>query len=99
LRVLLRRAKANNDVAGRVFYPKSSRMLARIVTLTLSLLFLFTLLTVPVVLSGCVSSRDALRLEKMANNPLMKNLQDNDEDLTQIEDGTGAAGEASACPT
>jgi hypothetical protein len=54
----------------------------------------------PVLLfNGCVSSRDALRLDQMANNPLMTNLQDNDEDLTQIEDGTGAAGEASACPT
>jgi hypothetical protein len=29
----------------------------------------------------------------------MKNLQDNDEDLMQIENGTGAVGEAAACPT
>ena len=50
-------------------------------------------------IAGCVSSRDALKLEKMANCPLMKNLQDNDEDVMQIEDGTGAVGEASACPT
>lgn len=64
---------------------------------SLLLLLPFTLLVLP--LSGCVSSRDALRLERFANNPLMTNLQDNDEDLTQIEDGTGAAGEASACPT
>ena len=65
-----------------------------------SLLFsLLALILLVLLFSGCVSSRDALRLEKMANNPLMKNLQDNDEDLTQIEDGTGAAGEASACPT
>ena len=49
--------------------------------------------------SGCVSPRDALRLESAANCPLMKNLQDNDEDLFQIEDGTGAVGEAAACPT
>jgi len=61
--------------------------------------FLLPLILLVFLLSGCVSSRDALRLEKMANNPLMMNLQDNDEDLTQIEDGTGAAGEASACPT
>jgi hypothetical protein len=61
--------------------------------------FLLPLILLVFLLSGCVSSRDALRLEKMANNPLMTNLQDNDEDLTQIEDGTGAAGEASACPT
>jgi hypothetical protein len=48
---------------------------------------------------GCVSSTDALKLETAANCPLMKNLQDNDEDLFQIEDGTGAVGEAAACPT
>jgi aminomethyltransferase len=46
-----------------------------------------------------LGARDTLRLEKMANCPIMKDLQDNNEDLTQIEDGTGAAGEASACPT
>jgi len=50
-------------------------------------------------ISGCVSSRDALRLETAANCPLMKNLQDNDEDIVQIEDGIGAVGEATACPT
>lgn len=67
---------------------------------TISLLrFLLPLFLLVFLSSGCVSSRDALRLETMANNPLMTNLQDNDEDLTQIEDGTGAAGEASACPT
>jgi len=61
--------------------------------------FLIQLLLLVLLFSGCVTSRDALRLEKMANCPVMKDLQDNDEDLTQIEDGTGAAGEASACPT
>jgi hypothetical protein len=61
--------------------------------------FLLPLILLVPLFNGCVSSRDALRLDQMANNPLMTNLQDNDEDLTQIEDGTGAAGEASACPT
>ena len=49
--------------------------------------------------SGCVSSKQALLLEKRANCALMKGIQDNDEDLGQIEDGTGAVGEAAACPT
>jgi hypothetical protein len=38
-------------------------------------------------------------METSVNSPIMKNLQDNDEDLFQIEDGTGAVGEAAACPT
>ena len=49
--------------------------------------------------SGCVSPKQALLLEKRANCALMKGIQDNDEDLGQIEDGTGAVGEAAACPT
>lgn len=48
---------------------------------------------------GCVSSDLALQMETSVNSPIMKNLQDNDEDLFQIEDGTGAVGEAAACPT
>jgi hypothetical protein len=62
-------------------------------------ILLVLLLCIALLFAGCVSSRDALKLEKMANCPLMKNLQDNDEDLIQIEDGTGTVGEASACPT
>lgn len=50
-------------------------------------------------LSGCVSTKQALLLERRANCPLMKGIQDNDEDIVQIEDGTGAVGEAAACPT
>ncbi len=63
------------------------------------ILFILILLVILIHVSGCVSPRDALRLEAAANCPLMKNLQDNDEDLFQIEDGTGAVGEAAACPT
>jgi hypothetical protein len=51
------------------------------------------------VFGGCVSSDLALQMETSVNSPIMKNLQDNDEDLFQIEDGTGAVGEAAACPT
>jgi hypothetical protein len=51
------------------------------------------------ILSGCVSADLALQMETSVNSPIMKNLQDNDEDLFQIEDGTGAVGEAAACPT
>lgn len=50
-------------------------------------------------LNGCVSSKQALLLEKRVNCALMKGIQDNDEDVGQIEDGTGAIGEAAACPT
>ena len=50
-------------------------------------------------LCGCVSAKQALLLEKRANCALMKGIQDNDEDFVQIEDGTGAVGEAAACPT
>ncbi len=60
-----------------------------------SLILLFALVGI----SGCVSSSDALRLETAANCPLMQYLQDNDEDIFQVEDGIGAIGEATACPT
>ena len=66
---------------------------------SLSLLLFLVLTLLLIHASGCVSVRDTLRLETLANSPLMKNLQDNDEDLFQIEDGTGAVGEAAACPT
>ena len=49
--------------------------------------------------NGCVSSRQALEMEKRVNCAIMKNLLDKDEDLFQVEDGTGAVGEAAACPT
>ena len=49
--------------------------------------------------SGCVSSSQALEMETRVNCPLMKDLQDNDEDLVQIEDGTGTVGDAATCPT
>ena len=49
--------------------------------------------------SGCVSSMQALEMEKRVNCAIMKNLLDKDEDLFQVEDGTGAVGEAAACPT
>jgi hypothetical protein len=71
-------------------------------TSAISLFSVILVLSISLILvttTGCVSSRDALRLEAAANCPLMKNLQDNDEDLFQIEDGTGAVGEAAACPT
>lgn len=69
------------------------------ITSFLSFSLLLILLVILIGTTGCVTSRDALRLEAAANCPLMKNLQDNDEDLFQIEDGTGAVGEAAACPT
>jgi hypothetical protein len=59
-----------------------------------------TLLTLLIgMFSGCVSSRQALEMEKRVNCAIMKNLLDKDEDLFQVEDGTGAVGEAAACPT
>jgi hypothetical protein len=48
---------------------------------------------------GCVSSSQALEMEKRVNCAIMKNLLDKDEDIFQVEDGTGAVGEATACPT
>lgn len=65
----------------------------RIILLSIFLISLLPLLT------SCVSSRQALQMEKRVNCAIMKNLQDNDEDLMQIENGTGAIGEAAACPT
>jgi hypothetical protein len=65
----------------------------------LSVILILSLFALLATAPGCVSSADALKLETAANCPLMKNLQDNDEDLFQIEDGTGAVGEAAACPT
>lgn len=64
-----------------------------------SLLLFLLFLTCTSLLTSCVSSRQALQMEKRVNCAIMKNLQDNDEDLTQIENGTGAVGEAAACPT
>ena len=61
--------------------------------------FISALLASSMLLTGCVSSDLALQMETSVNSPIMKNLQDNDEDLFQIEDGTGAVGEAAACPT
>lgn len=61
--------------------------------------FISALLAGSLQLSGCVSSDLAIQMETSVNSPIMKNLQDNDEDLFQIEDGTGAVGEAAACPT
>jgi len=49
--------------------------------------------------SGCVSSRDALQMETKVNCSIMKNIQDVDDDLFQIEDGAGAVWEAAICPT
>lgn len=63
------------------------------------LLILVSLLLLTTGVIGCVSARQALELEKKANCAVMKNLQDNDEDLFQIEDGTGTIGDATACPT
>lgn len=65
----------------------------------LSITTIAAILLLPVIASGCVSSSRALEMETRVNCPLMKNLQDNDEDLVQIEDGTGAVGEAATCPT
>jgi hypothetical protein len=63
------------------------------------LLFIVVLCLTSAFFGGCVSSDLALRMETSVNSPIMKNLQDNDEDLFQIEDGIGAVGEAAACPT
>ncbi len=63
------------------------------------LFFTSALLSGSMLFSGCVSSDLALQMETSVNSPIMKNLQDNDEDLFQIEDGIGAVGEAAACPT
>lgn len=56
------------------------------------------ILTVMLILiTGCVSN--TLLLDTRANDPIMMNLLDNDADISQIEDGTGFIGEATACPT
>lgn len=74
-------------------------MRTKIIGFLTLLLFILSLVANATLVSGCVSSDLALQMEAKVNNPLMKNLQDNDEDLFQIEDGTGAVGEAAACPT
>lgn len=48
-------------------------------------------------LVSCASN--ALVLETKVNDPIMMNLLDMNADLSQIEDGTGVIGEATACPT
>ena len=48
-------------------------------------------------LTGC--SINSLLVEERANDPIMMNLIDGEADLSQIEDGTGLIGEATACPT
>jgi hypothetical protein len=56
------------------------------------------LLLIPVLLfAGCAAS--SLVLETKVNDPIMMNLLDIHADLSQIEDGTGVIGEATACPT
>ena len=61
--------------------------------LLLTLLFIVSALF----LSKCASS--SLALETKVNDPIMMNLLDVNADISQIEDGTGAVGEAAACPT
>ena len=74
-------------------------MTRKIVGTTLPFFFISSLCVSSTLFGGCVSSDLALQMETSVNSPIMKNLQDNDEDLFQIEDGTGAVGEAAACPT
>jgi hypothetical protein len=65
-------------------------LLLRFLPLGLLLLPLF-------LLTGCAAS--SLVLETKVNDPIMMNLLDIHADLSQIEDGTGVIGEATACPT
>jgi hypothetical protein len=62
-----------------------------------SFLFLFFLFAVLLFWTGC--SINSLLVEQRANDPIMMNLIDGEADLSQIEDGTGLIGEATACPT
>ena len=71
---------------------RESHTIGPILLIVISLLF-------SSLLTSCVSSRQALQMESRVNCAIMKNLQDNDEDISQIENGTGAVGEAAACPT
>ncbi|MFH0991588.1 MAG: hypothetical protein V1799_16400 [bacterium] len=71
----------------------------KLIDTVLVLVYITALFSIGFSFSSCVSSELALQMETSVNCPLMKNLQDNDEDLFQIEDGIGAVGEASACPT
>jgi hypothetical protein len=61
--------------------------------------FLFAILIFLILfwLGGCASNM--LLLETKVNDPIMMNLLDMNADLSQIEDGTGVIGEATACPT
>lgn len=60
------------------------------------LLFIFLFLIL-ILFSACASN--ALILQTKVNDPIMMNLLDMNADLSQIEDGTGIIGEATACPT
>ncbi len=71
---------------------RESHTISPILLIVISLLF-------SSFLTSCVSSRQSLQMESRVNCAIMKNLQDNDEDISQIENGTGAVGEAAACPT
>jgi len=62
-----------------------------------SFFFLFFLFAVLLFWAGC--SINSLLVEQRANDPIMMNLIDGEADLSQIEDGTGLIGEATACPT
>ncbi len=61
------------------------------------LLLIFSILFLLLLLSKCASN--TLLLETKVNDPIMMNLLDMNADLSQIEDGTGVIGEATACPT
>ena len=77
----------NKKTIIRKRFPSSLRVFA----------FFFILSCFSGLMTGCVSNH--LLLETRANDPIMMNLLDNDQDLAQIEDGTGFVGEATACPT
>ncbi|HEX9935230.1 MAG TPA: hypothetical protein VGB38_08545 [bacterium] len=63
----------------------------------LPLLLFIPLFFIVLLLTGCAAN--SLVLETKVNDPIMMNLLDMNADLSQIEDGTGVIGEATACPT
>ena len=69
--------------------------MARLTQKVILLAFLFIISAL--FISKCASS--TLALETRVNDPIMMNLLDINADISQIEDGTGAVGEATACPT
>ena len=59
--------------------------------------FILIVIILSYLLVGCAANFSTL--DAPVNDPIMSNISDEDEDLSQIEDGSGSSGQSGGCPT